>query len=965
MIISVKHKKIKLRPLVASAILASGICSSAWSAEVNMTVENSWAGGFQGGIAILNNESSAINGWELTFCTEFEIIQVWNADISSSGNCHTVNSLSWNANISVGQQVNFGFNASFNGSIATPTDFQVNGAGTATSTPEPSATPTPTPTPTGTPTPSPIPTFDPTPSPPPSGVAIPGRVEVENYTNFFDTTSGNEGTAFRSDDVDIETTLDNDGEFNVGWIDTGEWLEFSVSVSQSGNYSANARVASMPGGGMMTLEIDGVTVGNAFEIGNTGGWQSWTTLSQPLGLISSGQHTLRVQVQAGSFNLNWIDLLEDGVQTPTPTASPTPTPPPPPTEAAALCIFDYDLTLSSNKCGATEGNPNYSCRVNGSSCPTFGWFEQCLAVNARDAIAECVARGAFIGIASHADVNGCWNDKVVPVPQQNQFPELTGSSRYNNPGAAGFSYPAIDERSNWNCPDCAYHMSPGTFKPDMIASIMRHYGMNPGSAEDRANVIFWDDSTGNIGDVRGAMSEVNSILIPRNNVSGDNGGCGIRQSDINAGWDALPNHTPLPSQSPTPGVAIPGVVQAENYTNAFDTTAGNEGGDLRSDDVDVEETLDSGGGHNVGWIDAGEWLEFNVNVSQSANYTANVRVASKLGGGMMTLEVDGAAVGNAFEIGATGGWQSWETMSQFLGPISSGEHTLRVQVQSGSFNLNWLDLQAGGTPTPTPEPSVACSNFGSGVSVGRTASSVGTEVSGLISSRQMPHVLWVHNDSGDTARIYAINTNGGHVATVTIAGAGANDYEDIAIDAQNRIYVGDIGDNQKARGSIQVYRFAEPVGASGSIQVSAERITLNYPDGAHNAETLMVDPISGDLFVLTKTSGTSVLYRAAAPLGSNVNLQAVHTFDFNTELTTAGEISPSGDLIVVRTYGNVYAWRRAPGTSVAEAMRGPRLNWPARSEQQGEAIGFAADGSGYFTISEGNTQPVYFYPCTD
>lgn len=198
-----------------------------------------------------------------------------------------------------------------------------------------------------------------------------------------------------------------------------------------------------------------------------------------------------------------------------------------------VCVFDYDLTLSSHNCPDTEGKAEYFCREN--ACDTYGWYPQCLAVGARAAIAECVRRGAFIGIASKAMVDYCWSDKVLPIVSQHQFPELTGNAVAAD-AAAPISYPQIDERSNWNCDDCAYTMDGSLGKPDGIRRVMRHYGLDPDLAEDRARVIFWDDTKANITDVEAAMPEVRSVLVPSFTGNGVDGGCGMTQAEIDAGW---------------------------------------------------------------------------------------------------------------------------------------------------------------------------------------------------------------------------------------------------------------------------------------------------------------------------------------------------------------------------------------------------------------------------------------------
>jgi hypothetical protein len=208
--------------------------------------------------------------------------------------------------------------------------------------------------------------------------------------------------------------------------------------------------------------------------------------------------------------------------------------PEPPRASGLLCVFDYDLTLSTNNCIKEQ----YACRTN--TCLTYNWYQQCMSNGARHAIQVCVERGAYIGIASHASVDGCWDDKVSVIITQDQFPALTGAVRYDNPNT-DFAYPKLDKRSNWNCNDCAYHMNGGFSKPQLISKIMTHYGLDPKQASDRAKVIFWDDLPDNISKTNADMPEVHTVHV-HENIDGqpNSGGCGIQESDVAAGWAAFP-----------------------------------------------------------------------------------------------------------------------------------------------------------------------------------------------------------------------------------------------------------------------------------------------------------------------------------------------------------------------------------------------------------------------------------------
>jgi hypothetical protein len=149
-----------------------------------------------------------------------------------------------------------------------------------------------------------------------------------------------------------------------------------------------------------------------------------------------------------------------------------------------------------------------------------------------------VDNGAYIGIASHAEVDQCWDDKVLPILSEEQFPSLTESLHYNNPTAA-WQYPKLDDKNNWNCLGCAYHMNSSIDKPEGVRRVMTHYGLDPNSPTDRARVIFWDDSPTNVNAMISQMPEARTILVPRVQETGEDGGCGVTPQNIEDGWTGL------------------------------------------------------------------------------------------------------------------------------------------------------------------------------------------------------------------------------------------------------------------------------------------------------------------------------------------------------------------------------------------------------------------------------------------
>jgi hypothetical protein len=245
------------------------------------------------------------------------------------------------------------------------------------------------------------------------------------------------------------------------------------------------------------------------------------------------------------------------------------------------------------------------------------------------------------------------------------------------------------------------------------------------------------------------------------------------------------------------------------------------------------------------------------------------------------------------------------------------------------------------------------------------------ELSGLVASRVRPGVLFAHNDSGDAPRIFALRADGAMLGTHRVRGARAVDWEDMAIgpgrDGRPALYLGDVGDNGLTRPAVEIYRVPEPGAGSDGATEPAERLSLRYPDGPRDAETLLVDPRGGDLYLVTKRAdGRAEVYRAAAPLpfGGEAALRRVALLHLGpSSAATGGDVSAAGDVVVVRSYGSVFAWGRRPGQSLAAALRRRpcRTRADVVRERQGEAIALLPDGRGFVTVSEGPRSPLRRY----
>ncbi len=267
-------------------------------------------------------------------------------------------------------------------------------------------------------------------------------------------------------------------------------------------------------------------------------------------------------------------------------------------------------------------------------------------------------------------------------------------------------------------------------------------------------------------------------------------------------------------------------------------------------------------------------------------------------------------------------------------------------------------------------------SFGEPVEVGLVGAPPLKEASGVAASRIQPDVLFTHNDSAADPTVYAIDSQGRHLATFKLPDFPSGDFEDVAVGPGpdprlSYVYLGDIGDNQISRTEIVVYRFPEPwVDPAWSADpVSAElgggqAFRLQYPEVAVDAETLLVDPLRRELFVLTKQSGVARVFKISIDQLSAEDLNVLEWVqDVPFHQASGGSMSADGTQILLRNED--YAeWRsRTVDQSVEEALAGEGFRVPVVGrpvEPNGEAIGFSSDGNSYFTLSDDSDPPTLY-----
>jgi hypothetical protein len=253
------------------------------------------------------------------------------------------------------------------------------------------------------------------------------------------------------------------------------------------------------------------------------------------------------------------------------------------------------------------------------------------------------------------------------------------------------------------------------------------------------------------------------------------------------------------------------------------------------------------------------------------------------------------------------------------------------------------------------------------------------ELSGIAVSVRNPGVVYVHNDSGDSSRFFALSPYAVTMGTFYFNGdpnvkpLGVIDCEDMTVapgpNGESYLYIGDIGDNNAVRKYITIYRMKEPVISHGNstADLATAHLTLRYPDGARDAETLMADPVDKLLYIASKREDSVILY--STPLnftaGDTVTLTKQAKLFFagygQTKWITGGSIAHDGNGILLKTYTQVFYWKRSSGIPVWKTMLSTPTILPYTPEPQGEAIGFTVDGKGYYTITEGKHPTLYHY----
>ena len=555
--------------------------------------------------------------------------------------------------------------------------------------------------------------------------AVPCRIEAEDYdlggegTAYHDTTAGNTGGAYRTDDVDIETV---GSTTNVGWIRDGEWLTYTVNVTVPGTYTMTAHVASPNSGRTIAAMVDGTPAGT-IPVPNTGSFATFQDVPVPVAL-PAGTHTLRLAFAGDGQNVDWLEFAF--LPTPTPTVTfPV---------CGSIEAEDYTIggegvayhdTTPGNSGGAYRQDDVDIVAVPGGYAVTSiedgEWLNYTIAGMPPSSPMQPALLlylgsdrdGGSVQVEVNGQVAG-----TVRVPNtgspttfravQTQVVAPTGTLRLlfhgSGMGMDRVEFPSfISFADDYSRPNFTANRTNGAAPLTVSFTDM---------SSEWAYEWLWE-----FGDGTGSTEQnpVHTFLRPGiYTVS-----LAIRESDRWMGgtilhiWNDLSRtktvQVTVEGTGPTPVPVVPCLIQAEDYDQGgegaayHDTTAGNAGGAYRQDDVDIET---AGGTTNVGWIRDGEWLTYTATVETAGQYMMTARVASPNSGRTFAVLVDGVSAGT-IAVPKTGSFSTWRAV---VIPVTlpAGTHTIRLDFAGDGQNLDWFAIGTGSplTTTPTtPSPS--------------------------------------------------------------------------------------------------------------------------------------------------------------------------------------------------------------------------------------------------------------------
>jgi hypothetical protein len=271
-----------------------------------------------------------------------------------------------------------------------------------------------------------------------------------------------------------------------------------------------------------------------------------------------------------------------------------------------------------------------------------------------------------------------------------------------------------------------------------------------------------------------------------------------------------------------------------------------------------------------------------------------------------------------------------------------------------------------------PGDPILSEQFARGKTLAENTQEALKEISGIASSHNNPGMIWAHNDHGNGAEVYLLDQKLDIVLTCRLEGIDNRDWEDMVVGPGpqpgiNYIYVGDIGDNDAAHEVKYIYRFPEPDSKAGNKKVTVsdvEKMTFRLPDGKKDCESLMIDHKSKKLYVISKDGNDVPVYELEWSSNNSdiVVAKKIMTLPYST-IVSADSDPKTGD-VLIKNYDKIFYWQNTKNEDISALLKQQPVEVPYEKETQGEAITWATDGSGFYTMSERKKKGrswLYFY----
>jgi N-acetylneuraminic acid mutarotase len=517
--------------------------------------------------------------------------------------------------------------------------------------------------------------------------AVPGTIMADNFDNggqgvaYNDTTPGNQGGSYRSTDVDIEPATDavppgltasSPGVgFDVGHIVASEWMNYTVNVATAGTYAFDVRIASGGAGGTFHIASDGVNVSGSMSLNNTGGWQTWKTVTANNISLTAGQHVFGIVFDTSyGGEMGNVEYINVRSLTTAPPSTGSPFLGSPSVVPGTIMADNFDNGGQNVAFfDTTTGNQGGSYR-------------------STDVDIEPSTDSTPAGLTSSSPGVGFDVGHIQATEWMNYTINVTASESYTfavrvaSAVSGGIFHIAIDGVNVTGPMSLANTGGWQTWKTVTSNNVSLTAGQH-------VMTLMFDSTTasetGNVGYI-----VVQPVAAP-----------------------PPPTETSFFSSPPS----LPGTIMLDNFDNGGegvaynDTTPGNQGGAYRNTDVDIESSSDTvppgmaasspGVGFDIGHIASGEWLNFTVDVATAGTYVIDTRVATAVSGGTFHFEFDGVNVTGSMSMPNTGGWQTWSTVTSNSFTLSAGQHVMRLAIDGNlSYeigNMGWMDLRSTST----------------------------------------------------------------------------------------------------------------------------------------------------------------------------------------------------------------------------------------------------------------------------